>query len=109
MGGEYSVIIYNIFRSRFGLGIDLKKSILGPKTEFSIFWKTLILSFRPKLTFWSTNLKIYPVEYVHMDHTDHLGFQYFCDFDLVFSINISIFLETFCTLEINVFRHFWCL
>ena len=36
-------------------------------------------------------MKIRPVEYVHMDHTDHLGFQYFCDFDLICFIKISMF------------------
>ena len=34
-----------------------------------------IFSFRPKFTFWITKIKIHPVEYVHMDHTDHFGFQ----------------------------------
>ena len=64
--------------------------MLGLTTDFSIFWKTTILSFRPKLTFWILNLKIRPVEYVHMDHTDHLGFQYKIDFDLQISINHTI-------------------
>ena len=75
MGGEYSGSVQNIFRSRLGFGNDPKKSILGPRTEFSFFWKTLILSYRQKLTFWATNLEIHPVEYVRMDHTDHLGVQ----------------------------------
>ena len=52
-----------------------QKSNLRPKTEFSIFGETSFFSFRQKLTFGVTNLEIYPVEYVHMDHTDHLGFR----------------------------------
>ena len=70
-----SGMVQDIFRRHFGLGNNLKKSILDPKTEFSIFGETSFFSFRQKLTFGVTNLEIYPVEYVHMDHTDHLGFR----------------------------------
>ena len=45
-------------------------------------------------------MKIRPVEYVHMDHRDHSGFQYFWDFDLIFSIKISIVLEK-VTFQVN--------
>ena len=49
------------------------KVMLGPKTEFSFILKTLIFSFRHKLALGVSNLEIHLVEYVHMDHTDHLG------------------------------------
>ena len=45
----------------------------APKTHFSNFSKPSIVSFPQKLTFWIANLKIHLVEYVRMDHTDHLG------------------------------------
>ena len=49
--------------------------MLDPETDFFIFLKTLIFSFRPKFTFSVTKFKIHPVEYAHMDHTDHFGFR----------------------------------
>ena len=39
------------------------------------FLKMSILTFRPKLTFWVTNLQIHAVQNVPMDRTDHVGFQ----------------------------------
>ena len=56
--------------------------MLGPKTEFSTFWKTYVFECSSKTDFGVLILKIRPVEYVHMDHTDHFGFQYFFDFDM---------------------------
>ena len=41
-----------------------------------ICWKPLSFGVRPKFPFWITHFKIHPVEYVHMDHTDHFGFRY---------------------------------
>ena len=82
MGGEYSGTVQNVFRTRFGPEFTLKKSMLPPQTGFPIFWKTEVLSFHPKLTFWVLNLKIRPVEYVHMDHTGHFGFSYVLHFDM---------------------------
>ena len=42
-----------------------------------------------------------------MDHTDHLGFQYFCDFDLIFSIKISIFWKK-SLFQISVKMNLFC-
>ena len=61
---------------------DLQKLHFGPQTDFSIVRPLCCFSFRPKLTFWVTNLEIRPVEYVHMDHTDHFYVQHNVDFDL---------------------------
>ena len=47
-----------------------------------IFLEDPILELSSKIHFLSPKLKIRPVEYVHMDHTDHLGVQYLFDFDL---------------------------
>ena len=52
-----------------------QKTIVDPETDFFNCPKSSIISFRPKLTFWVTNFKIHPVEYVHMDHTDHFDSQ----------------------------------
>ena len=47
--------------------------VVGPNIDFlSLFSRPNFWAFD---TFWATNLKIYPVEYVHMDHTDHFGFR----------------------------------
>ena len=55
------------------------KRLVCPGTDFffSTFSTTYFLSFRRKFTFWTTNLKIHPVEYAHMDHADHFGLSFF--------------------------------
>ena len=72
MIAEWSRIFLNVI---FGLGYSLKNELWTPKLNFSTFLKSSIFSFRPKLTFSVTKFKIHPVEYVHMDHTNHFGFR----------------------------------
>ena len=57
------------------------KSQLGvPKLNFQ-FLEDQIFEFSSQTHFLSPKSDL-PVEYVHMDHTDHLGVQYLFDFDL---------------------------
>ena len=55
---------------------------VGPQHWISCFLKTLIFSYRQKLTFRVINLKIHLVEYVHMDHTDQCWFSVKCHLDM---------------------------
>ena len=73
---DYSgmVLDQDIFNNHFGLGNSLNRSMLGPKTNFN-FLKPIFFSSCQKLDFWVSVLKIYLVEYVRMDRTDHLGFS----------------------------------
>ena len=48
------------------------KANIGPQ---HIFLKISFFSVLQKLILGVTNFEIHLVEYVHMDHTDHLGFR----------------------------------
>ena len=43
--------------------------------HMNIIYKIDLQNTYPKLDFWVSILKIYLVEYVHMDRTGHLGFR----------------------------------
>ena len=75
MGSE---IVRNVFTTFVLLWNHPAGAFFWPKSPSSEVLDMVIfqkVSFRQKLDFWVTNLKIHPVEYVHMDHTDHLGFR----------------------------------
>ena len=108
-GGWVQDIFGNIFHLR-NLPED---PILSPKT--SNFWfsdphlKILILTFRPKPSFWVTNPSIHAVQNVRMDHRDHFRFHRFLLFrpanfhqDLAFWQNVTFWY--FC-LKIIRRRH----
>ena len=50
-----------------------------------------LFTFPPNPTFWVTNLQIPVVQNVPTDHTDHFRFHSVFEFDLIFSIEISLF------------------
>ena len=56
--------------SDFAMIIDFRLSLFQTP-----FLKKSILTFRPKPSFWVTNLQIHAVQNVPMDRTDHFGFQ----------------------------------
>ena len=104
----YSGMVQNAFRSPLELKPLLKHQLWVPKLDCHLFLEYLNFQSSSKFTFWVTDLKIHPVEYVHMNHTDHF---------YVICIDVLVFFSTFfpkffgltftTTLELLAFFKFW--